>query len=345
MCKIAPVGSLNPQVILIRVKRRLPNPSQSTVDIYINHCEGLSMNYKGLFILMLCICLVATTGCMSLGTAGSSASSPQVNTVYDSGVRLESAKESSYGGAVPAPAAAIPSPRDDGSGAIETKVIKTAYVTIEVKDVTGSVESLKAMAADNGGYLSSTNVQKNYNDRLTGTVVMRIPQAQFESTLAGVKAIGTVKSASTQGEDVTEEYVDLQAQKTSYQNQLAQYNEIMKKAVKVSDVIEIQAQIDRVQTELNRLDGKLKYLNSRVDLSTITVTLQEPEPVGGETGHNFVSTINEGIAGFLGMIDAIIILFFTFLPLLILGGIGYYTYRWNKNRKGPVVTEENKDKK
>ena len=189
-----------------------------------------------------------------------------------------------------------------GSG-IETKIIKTAYITIEVKDVTGSVDALKSLVTAKGGYLSSSSISKGYNNRLSGTVVLRIPQAEFENTLAGVKAIGTVKSVSTQGEDVTEEYVDIQAQKTSYQNQLAQYNEIMKKAVKVSDVIEIQQQIDRVQTNLNRLEGRLKYLNSRIDMSTITVTLQEPEPVGGETGHNFVTTINEGIAGFFGMVD------------------------------------------
>ena len=61
----------------------------------------------------------------------------------------------------------------------------------------------------------------------------------------------------------------------------------------------------------------MKYLNSRIDMSTITVTLQEPEPVGGETGYNFVTTINEGIAGFFGMVDFIVILFFTLLPVLI----------------------------
>ena len=132
---------------------------------------------------------------------------------------------------------------------------------------------------------------------------------------------------------MTEEYVDLQAQKTSYQNQLTQYNEIMKKAVKIEDVIAIQQQIDRVQTELNRLEGRLKFLNSQIDFSTITITLQEPEPVGGETGHNFISTINEGIAGFFGMIDAIIIILFTLLPLIIVAGAGYGIYRWRKGRK------------
>lgn len=303
------------------------------------------MNYKGFAILVLCIALVAAAGCMSLGTAGSNDASPQTWSSGDS-MRLESAKMSYAGNGAPVPVPAAASPADgSGSDIIENKIIKTAYVTIEVKDVAGSVESLKAMAAAKGGYLSSTNVQKNYNNRLTGTVVLRIPQAEFENTLAGIKAIGTVKSASTQGEDVTEEYVDLQAQKTSYQNQLAQYNAIMKQSTKVEDIIKVQEQIDRVQTELNRLEGRLKYLNSRVDLSTITVNLQEPEPVGGDSGHNFVTTINEGIAGFFGMIDAIIILFFTLLPLIILGAIGYGIHRWNKGRKGTVVTEEIKDKK
>ena len=237
-----------------------------------------------------------------------------------------------------------PSQSGSGTSGIDTKVIKTAYLTIEVNDVPGSVETLKNLAAQKGGYLSSTNIQKNYNNRLSGSVILRVPAAEFENALTGVKAIGTVKSVSTQGQDVTEEYVDLQAQKISYQNQLAQYNEIMKKAVKVEDVITVQQQIDRVQTELNRLEGRLKYLDSQIDFSTITVNLQEPEPVGGETGHNFISTINEGITGFFGMIDAIIIILFTLLPLIIVGGAAYAIYRWRKGRKGAISTGTAREK-
>jgi hypothetical protein len=236
-------------------------------------------------------------------------------------------------------------PTSGTSTGIDTKIIRTAFITLEVKDVTGSVDALKALVTAKGGYLSSSNIQTGYNNRLSGTVVLRIPQAEFENTLAGVKAIGTVKSVSTQGEDVTEQYIDVQAQITSYRNQLAQYNEIMKKAVKVSDVIEIQQQIDSVQTNLNRLEGQLKYLNSRIDLSTITVSLQEPEPVGGESGHNFVTTINEGIAGFFGMIDAIIIILFTLLPLIIIGGIGYGIYRWRKGKQPEKAPTEIPEKK
>ena len=293
-------------------------------------------------LLVICIAVILAAGCTGLpGGNSDSLSSPQ-NTVplSDSNGRLQAGSKMAYGEAgAPVPAN---TPGDSGSGTLipDTKIIKTAILTIEVNDVPGSVEFLKNLAAQKGGYLSSTNVQKNYNNHLTGTVIIRVPAKEFETTLTGVQTIGTVKSVSTQGQDVTEEYVDLQAQKTAYQNQLAQYNEIMRKAVKVEDVITVQQQIDRVQVQLNRLDGRLKYLDSRIDLSTITVNLQEPEPVGGESAHNFVSTINEGISGFFGMIDALIIIFLTLLPIIIIGGAGYGIYRWHKARKGTDLKKE-----
>ncbi len=301
------------------------------------------MNYKVIAILVVCIAVVATTGCMGLG----SSTSPQVSSANDNSVRYTTEAKMGYASspaAMPVPTQAL-SQSDSGTSIIDTKIIKTASLTLEVKDIPGAVEALKSIAAQKGGYLSSTNVQKGYNDRLTGSVIIRIPQAEFENALIGVKAIGTVKSISTQGQDVTEEYVDIQAQITSYQNQLAQYNAIMKQSTKIEDIIKVQEQIDRVQTQLNRLEGRLKYLNSRIDLSTITVNLQEPEPVGGESGHNFVSTINEGIAGFFGMIDAIIIIFLALLPLIILGALGYGIYRWKKGNKPAVATAELTEKK
>ena len=282
------------------------------------------MNQKVILLFVVCIAVVLAAGCTGIPAGKSDSTSFPQNTipVRDSNVRLQPESKMAYGeNAAPVPAA--PADSELGTFAPDTKIIKTAYLTIEVNDVPGSVDLLKNLAAQKGGYLSSTNVQKNYNNRLTGSVIIRVPAKEFETTLTGVQAIGKVKSVSTQGQDVTEEYVDLQAQKTAYQNQLAQYNEIMKKAVKVEDVITVQQQIDRVQIQLNRLEGRLKYLDSRIDLSTITVNLQEPEPVGGQSAHNFVSTINEGISGFFGMIDAVIIIFLTLLPIIIIGGAGY----------------------
>jgi hypothetical protein len=308
------------------------------------------MNYKIVVLLVACMAVAMAAGCTGYSPQSSNAvPAPQtaIHTVVSTNGYSLSEEGMTYAGSA-AKSERITQGASSGSGltGTDTKIIKTASVSLEVKDVTGALDTLKTLAAAQGGYLSSTNVQRNYNNQLSGTTTLRIPQANFESVIEGVKGLGTVKSVSTSGNDVTEEYVDIQAQKTSYTNQLAQYNVIMKQSTRVEDIIAVQEQIDRVQTELDRLDGRLKYLNNRIDVSTITVYLQEPEPVGGQAGHDFVSTLNEGIAGFIGMIDALIILLFTLLPLLILGGIGYGVYRhYRKNHPVvPTVTEEKKDK-
>ena len=301
------------------------------------------MNHKITALLIVCIAVAAAAGCAGISGGGTAKSIAPQEVVSSANSNMRYASDANIGSAgspgIPLPTGAPASSGPGGSG-IDTKIIRTAFLTLEVKDVTASVETLKSLAAQNGGYISSTNIQKNYNDQLTGTVIIRVPAAQFDNALTGAKVLGTVKSLSTQGEDVTEEYVDVKAQITSYQNQLAQYNEIMKKAVKVQDILDIQQQIDRVQTSLDRLNGRLKYLDNRIDLSTITVSLQEPEPVGGPGGHDFIVAINEGIAGFFGVIDAIIVLFLSLLPLIIIGGTGYGVYRlWKRNKAGKPAPE------
>lgn len=300
------------------------------------------MNYKVIALLLVCIAVVAAAGCTAISGGSSTKSVSTQEAVSSSNGNLRYASDANaYAMSPPMPVpTAVPTTGGPGGSGIDTKIIKTAYLTLEVRDVTALVESIRSLALQKGGYVSSTNIQKNSNEQLTGTVIIRVPAAEFDNTLAGAKALGTVKSLSTQGEDVTEEYVDVKAQITSYQNQLSQYNEIMKKAVKVQDIIDIQQQIDRVQTELDRLNGRLNYLDNRIDLSTITVSLQEPEPVGGQGGHDFVAAINEGIAGFFGVIDAIIVLLLSLLPLIIIGGAGYGVYRiWKRNKSGKIVPE------
>jgi hypothetical protein len=304
------------------------------------------MNYKEIVLVVLCVATIVAAGCMGYPAFGSDKASSYQETILDTSGRSQDISKMAYSGNA-VQEAGIPSQSVPGSSGIDTKIIQTAYITIEVKDVPGVVETLKTLAVEKGGYISSTNIQNNYNNRLSGSVIIRIPATEFENTFSSIKTIGTVKTISTQGRDVTEEYVDLQAQKTSYQNQLVQYNEIMKRAVKVEDVIVIQQQIDRVQTELNRLEGRLKYLNSQIDFSTITINLQEPEPVGGRSSHTFVSTINEGIAGFFGMIDAIIIVLLTLLPLIIAGIAVYGIYHWRKSstaEKQPELPEKSEKK-
>ena len=254
--------------------------------------------------------------------------------------------EQGYAGWAPASTPApVPAAHSGSSGTAlsdrsDQKIIRTSAIDLEVSDVTTSLDSLKAIASAHGGYVGSMSVNTRSGDRLYAVLIMRVPASSFDPAIEEIKTLGTLKSQSLQADDVTEEYVDLQAQRTALANQLVQYQRIMEKADNVSEILEVQEQIERVQVEIDRIDGRLKYLDSRVDYSTITVSLSEPEPVGTGDGFSITSVINEGIAGFLAVTAGLVIIIISLIPLIILALIAYLVYRWWKGKT--KVTEERK---
>ena len=288
-------------------------------------------NLKHIAAILIIAAAIIAAGCMSLGQTQQSS----VETVSRGSGSLN------YGGAVPAPAF-TPAQKiagDQAAGAagtgqtVETKIIKTGQVTIEVSQVPAALDQIQAIAISNGGYLASSNVYTSTNDRKTGYATIRIPADKFDAAMGALAPLGKVLSSSEDRSDVTAQYIDLSIQNASLHNQLDGFNRIMAKATNVEDIIKIQVEIDRVTMTLNQIEGQLRYLSNQIDLSTITVNLQEPEPVGGETSYNIVTAINEGIAGFFGMISAIIIFIFSIIPLIILAVIAYAIYRWHQKRK------------
>jgi hypothetical protein len=282
--------------------------------------------FRHIIAVLIAATILASAGCLGLGGTQQS--------VFEPSEKM--AAGISYPGGTPAPSIS----RDMATGgpgaaqAVETKIIKTGQVTIEVPQVPVAIDRVRDIAVSNGGYLSSSSVYTSQNDRKTGYAMIRIPADRFDPVMQALAPLGKVLSSSEQRSDVTEEYVDLSIQNASYRNQLDSYNRILEKAEKVEDIIKVQVEIDRVRLELNRIEGRLRYLSSQIDLSTITVTLQEPEPVGGVAGWNIITAINEGIAGFFGMISAIIVIVFSLIPLIILAIIAYVIYRWHRKRKG-----------
>ena len=148
------------------------------------------MNDKIFPLFVVCIALVAAAGCVGFPTAGFDPSSA-LQDIGKGGLQSES-RMAYAGDAASSPlTTSVPTPSGSGIAGIETKIIRTAFLTVEVKDVPGSVELLKNLSSRKGGYVSSTNIQKNYNNRLSGSVILRIPAAEFENTLTGVRTIGT----------------------------------------------------------------------------------------------------------------------------------------------------------
>jgi hypothetical protein len=216
----------------------------------------------------------------------------------------------------------------------EQKIIRTASLSLEVPDVRKAAREIETVTTNNEGLIQSSSVYAGQNNQYSGTVTVRVPSGRFDTVLTQLNQYGRVLTTSTSATDVTEEYVDLVAQKNAFTTQLEQYNRILTKANNVSEILDVQKEIERVQVELDRIVGRMKYLDNRVSYSTITITLSEPAQVAASTGYSIVSVLNEGISGFIEMVTLIIIFFMTVLPLIIIGLLGYFGYRrWKRNQQ------------
>lgn len=288
---------------------------------------------KALFSVLLCI-LILSSGCTAL---------QKIQEPAPTGVGYSTDSNRIVGESAAPPlqkadSAPVQTDKSTGSGTAslspsDQKIIKSADLQIEVSDVRKTAETIGNIASSKDGVVQSSSVTLGREDQYSGVVTIRIPSQRFDESLKEVQNLGKITSSSVSAQDVTEEYVDLDAQKTALTNQLSQYNRILGQAVNVSEILEVQREIERIQVELDRITGKMKYLDNRVSFSVITIRLSEPAQVVTSTGYSVASVISEGIAGFSGTVVWLVIVVMTLLPLIILGTVGYLLYRrWKIHR-------------
>ena len=156
-------------------------------------------------------------------------------------------------------------------------VIKTADVAVRVGRLQEAIRALVAVARNNGGFVLSTSVRDEPGDG--GTVVMRVPAERFETALGDAEATGDVLREQVSGEDVGQEFVDLEARSRNFEAQESVLLDLMSRSTSVADTLRVQRELQDVQLEIERLRGRLRYLRDQTDLSTITVDLTERVPV------------------------------------------------------------------
>ncbi|KKI93818.1 hypothetical protein WQ54_01840 [Bacillus sp. SA1-12] len=210
-------------------------------------------------------------------------------------------------------------------------VIYTANLSIEVKSYQKTMEFIQQKLESANGYVVESNsYTTGERQLLEGTITVRLPQEQFKSFLQAVENGSTkVNDRSISGQDVTEEYVDLEARLKSKQIVEARLLDFMSKAEKTEDLLKISNDLAAVQEEIEQIKGRMNYLNNKVDLATVTIHLMEDKVnVPGlenkelntweRTQEQFMNSINF----LLQACSALIIFFVGSLPILaILGGL------------------------
>ena len=175
----------------------------------------------------------------------------------------------------------MPAPEGgEGSGknALQTvgrKVISIARVSIEVEAVEPSVGQIRAIAESVGGFveqLSSSGGSENPRAELT----VRVPQDQFEPALGRIEGLGDVESRNLGSEDVTEQFIDLSARLRSSKREEESLLALLERSSTVTEILTVERELARVRSDIERAQGQLNFLERRVDLATIHVSLFPP---------------------------------------------------------------------
>lgn len=153
-------------------------------------------------------------------------------------------------------------------------LVWTADFSVEVADLAKSAEQLSARMIALGGYVEE---KSDYGSQ-SQSFVYRVPKDAFNEALGDVERSGTVQRRHVKGEDVTEQYVDVE---TRLKNNLAlrdRFRDLLAKARDVKDILLIEAELNRIQSEIDSMEARMRVLKDQIQMSTIRVSLQQQEP-------------------------------------------------------------------
>lgn len=195
--------------------------------------------------------------------------------------RREPAPRAPDGGAS-APATGVQGPvARDSAG--RPMLIRTGHASVRVDSLEAAVAALRRLAAALGGVVGNVSVSAGEQQVRSATLELRIPAARFDEAMGGLAPIGRVEHSSVGAQDVGEEYVDLGARTANARRLEARLVDLLAtRTGKLEDVLAVERELARVREEIERHEGRLRWLGARVATSTIEVTVSEPAPLVAE---------------------------------------------------------------
>jgi hypothetical protein len=151
------------------------------------------------------------------------------------------------------------------------KIIKESNLRYETQDLDATYQQIILSAKKHKAYVQSDTEGKDYNS-LYRTLIVRIPNANFDAFLADVgKGVAYFDRKEISAKDVTAEFIDIEARLKAKKTLEERYLQLLTKATKVSEILEIEKELSTIREEIEAKEGQLKYLQNRVSLSTVTI--------------------------------------------------------------------------
>jgi hypothetical protein len=278
---------------------------------------------------LLLVSAGALSACSKLDRSGASAESDQASSQALSG------KLAGMAGGAAAPVAMAtsnaPSGADEHSGAADKpaqqrRVIRKADLSLESDSPDVAQATLTTLANAKGGFVvgADTTRSRSYDgsETVQTTIELRVPSTAFDATLTTIRSMpGRIASEKITGEDVTEEYVDLEARIRSRRALEEQYLTILKDAKTIPDTLAVEQKLGDVRTEIERAEGRRRFLENQTDLSTFTVRISKhidappAPPEGPGFGRSIQAATHDTIDVTISIINGLIRLIGVLLPV------------------------------
>ena len=211
--------------------------------------------------------------------------------------------------ALPAKAEAPGETALDRPGALpaSTMIIRTGNAGMEVDLLDPGITGVRRLVTRLGGYVANVTFQGGKDQVPQASLELKVPAERFEELTGALAPLGRVEFLNVTAEDVGEEFVDLSARAANARRLESRLHDLLgTRTGRLQDVLSVERELARVREEIERMDGRLRYLKTRASTSTLTVTLHEPLPiVGDHPGRNLVlEALRQAWRNFVGVVAA-----------------------------------------
>ena len=188
-------------------------------------------------------------------------------------------------------------------------IARTAQLTLTTHDVAKARETLDEILKRHHSYIGQLNIASPTGASRTLDATLRVPAAELEATLADLKKLGHVEQESQAGEEVTQQYVDLDARLTNARNAEQRLTALLRdRAGKMQDVLSVENEITRVRGEIETMDAQKKNLGARVEFASVklTVTEEYKAQLNLGPGSSWTRLGNAAVEGYRSMVDSLL---------------------------------------
>jgi hypothetical protein len=216
-------------------------------------------------------------------------------------------------------------------------IIRTGQAFIEVDKVDPAILRIRQLAAQVGGYIANSSISGGRDQIRQATLEIKMPASKYDQGVGELSTIGKVETVNSTAEDVGEEFVDVTARVTNARRLEERLITLLStRTAKLDDVLRVEHELARVREEIERYEGRLRFLSTRAATSTLTITVHEPAPIlGNNPGENpIAAALRHAWRNFVALVAGIIASLGIVIPLALIGFAGWVGYRRWKRREG-----------